>query len=253
VRANRASRGRGLAQDDAGSFPVVEAILVVILVLTAILFFTSVQRPTTGSEAGGIDLGQVAGDTLRIIQLREFDATASTGAPYPGGSDLALEEWVTNLAAGDGSSGTGQTAAKLEEFLGEILPTGARYSLRLSNGVGSMQILPQGATEAPQGATASEVVFLPDWSAYSAQAVTTPAAEPGQTITAVSHPVLYAWTTSAGIQCIRSPIAAGGGTTGSSTGPDGSDAGTAGDAWVATWKATPGVVPFNAPFGRWAA
>lgn len=245
MKANRAARaGPGRwAEDDAGAFPVVEAILVVILVLTAILFFTSVQRPTTGSEAGGIDLGQVSGDTLRIVQLREFDATATAGAPYPGGSDLSLEEWVTNLAAGDGAAGAGRTASAVDDFLEEVLPTGARYSLRLSNGVGSMQILPQGTTEVPQGATASEIMFLPDWDTYQAQPVAA-IVTPGQRLEPTE--TAYAWTDPASaIDCVKSPL-------GQSTGPDGPDTGTAGDSWFRSWQATLGQVPFNATFGTWA-
>lgn len=243
MKANRAARAGAWAADDSGAFPVVEAILVVILVLTAILFFTSVQRPTTGSEAGGIDLGQVAADTLRIVQLREFDATATTGAPYPGGADLALEEWVTNLMAGDGPAGAGRTAAAVDEFLEEILPTGARYSLRLSNGVESVQVLPQGRVEVPQGATASEILFLPNWTAYQAQPPRAVVA-PGQMLDA-SH-AAYAWTDStSAIDCVKSPL-------GQSTGPDGPDTGTAGDQWFRSWQRTAGQVPFNLTYGTWA-
>src|SRR5688572_11526763 len=119
-------RLRRLGDDERGSFMVLEAILVALLVLTAILFITSVQRPSTGADQGGLDLGQVAADTLSILQVRSFNGDA-------------FDTWITDLAQGDSATGclataptevACPTATAIDDFLGEVLPTGTRYSLR---------------------------------------------------------------------------------------------------------------------------
>src|SRR5687767_2555861 len=85
-------RVRRFGDDDRGSFMVLEAILVALLVLTAILFLTSVQRPSTGTDQGGLDLAQVSADTLSILRVRTFN-----GDPF--------DTWVTKLALGDSATG----------------------------------------------------------------------------------------------------------------------------------------------------
>jgi hypothetical protein len=141
-----------LRQDDAGSFLVLEAILVALLVLTAILFFTSVQRPSTGGGEGGLDLGQVAADTLQILQQRTFSV---------GGQTQTFNGWITNSTAGDAA-----TVTAVDAFLRQVLPAGSHYSLRLDNGVSTLQILPSGSTESPRNARAAEIDTLPLWAAF---------------------------------------------------------------------------------------
>src|SRR5687768_9634812 len=126
-RARPWLRVRRFGEDDRGSFMVLEAILVALLVLTAVLFFTSVQRPSAGSDQGGLDLAQVSADTLAILGVRTFN-----GVP--------ASVWLTNLMHADSATGCNAaaptaaacpTTTEIEEFLGEVLPTGSRYSLRI--------------------------------------------------------------------------------------------------------------------------
>ena len=237
------------ADDERGAFMVLEAILVALLVLTAILFFTSLQRPTTGSDQGGLDLGQVSADTLQILQVRQF-------------SGQTLEGWVTNATRGDTT-----TATAVDQFIRQVLPTGARYSLRLDNGVSGLQILPSGSTESPRGARGAEILLMPNWATYRNDTVigaTTLSVTPGQTIAstdATYYPLVNPAST---IQCYRAPNSY-------STAPDGPDADTTADTWRSRWQsaiqttavttnakdnaATLGTgmqqVPRDLPLGKW--
>jgi hypothetical protein len=217
VKGNRAARS--LPADDAGAFPVVEAILVAVLVLTAIIFFTSVQRPSQSAEEGGIDLSQSAADTLALLKAKEFDITAGTPAPPYSGNDLTFDQWFTNLVAGDAA-----TRSEVDDFLSDIVPTGADYSLRLSNGVDTLVLLPDTARP-PVGARSSEVGVLPAWGQFSGIAATDGAA-PGQPLSAAANPLLVRFTDpnagSAPITCIRSPA--------------GSGLGPGGQPWMSWWR-----------------
>lgn len=157
LAASRARRGT-FGDDERGSFVVLEAILVALLVLTAILFFTSVQRPSTGTDQGGLDLGQVAADTLSILEVRTFTVTNGTSALKD------LEDWVTNATRYDTTGNS--TSAAVEEFLEEVLPTGSRYAVRLDNGVSNLTLLPAGGAGEPHGARAAQVLLFPSWSAH---------------------------------------------------------------------------------------
>ncbi|HUR25157.1 MAG TPA: hypothetical protein VM327_03975 [Candidatus Thermoplasmatota archaeon] len=171
---------------------VLEAILVALLVLTAILFFTSLQRPTTGGDQGGLDLGQVSADTLQILQVRQFNGQT-------------LEGWVTNLTRGDAA-----TATSVDSFIRQVLPTGARYSLRLDNGVSALQILPVGAAEGPRGARGAEIMLLPNWANYRNATLTTFAfaVYPGQVIDS-GNTTYYALVNPASTSylCLKAPNA----------------------------------------------
>src|ERR1041385_8823261 len=124
----RRRTARRLRDDVAGGFPGPGGLLVAGLWLAAVLFFTSLQRPTSGAEQGGIDLAKVSADTLAILRTRTFTVGAGT---------QTMEGWVTNVTAGDAA-----TASAIDTFLRQILPAGSRYSLRLDNGVAPMHILP---------------------------------------------------------------------------------------------------------------
>jgi hypothetical protein len=234
------ARRRGpLARDDDGSFLVLEAILVALLVLTAILFFTSVQRPSTGAGEGGLDLAQVAADTLQILQQRSF---------VIGGQAQPFNSWLTNATEGDAA-----TAAIVDGFITEMLPTGAHYSLRLDNGVAALQVLPGAATETPRNARAAEIATLPPWTAFrnatagAAMRVVTP----GQVVDA-ADPLVSAGT----YACYEAPYNA-------TTGPGGQE-------WRARWQSAPEAsaptsngkeasvvlgarqqVPKDLPLGKW--
>jgi hypothetical protein len=167
----------------------VEAILVAVLVLTAVLFFTSVQRPTGGGESRGLDLGPVASDTLGILQRRTF-TTEATGDP---------EGWVTKVLAGDAA-----TSTQVDDFVTQVLPTGAKHVLRLSNGIGTVGLLPTASPGGPQGARAAEVPLFPHWRAFASKEATDLAA-PGQPLTS-TNTILSRFTDPAdSIVCIKAP------------------------------------------------
>lgn len=181
-----------LGRDDAGSFLVLEAILVALLVLTAIIFFTNVQRPSTGAGEGGLDLGQVASDTLSILQLRTFTVS---------GSPQTFNGWITNATRGDNA-----TITTVDTFLKQVLPTGAHYSLRLDNGVGALQILPASTTEVPRNARAAEVATTPPWFAFrnaSVSGATMKVVHPGDVLAPSS--ALYPLVTTGTYQCYEAP------------------------------------------------
>jgi hypothetical protein len=233
--------------NDEGAFPVVEAILVAILVLSAVLFFTSVQRPTAGTESRGIDLGQVATDTLDILNRRTF------ADPANGSSFLKLEDWVNKTLQGDAA-----TAAEVDGFLNEALPQGTRHLVRLNNGVDTLALLPLGWKGDPQGARAAEIPLFSHWQKYATQNLTDRAlagrgiAAPGQLLNSTGQPTLYSFTQSATIKCIRAPYRdPADATKGASKGP-----GAAGGVdWVTRWQgqaAGQQRVPANVPYGVWA-
>jgi hypothetical protein len=249
-----ARQRRTLGGDDAGSFPVLEAILVAVLVLTAILFFTSVQRPSRGSEQGGIDLAKISADTLQILRTRTF-------------SGQSMEGWVTNVTAGDTT-----TATSVNDFLRQVLPAGARYSLRLDNGVSTLQILPYGATETPFEGRASEILFLPNWHTYS-NSTSTVTVTPGQivaattTCTSATTAAVDCLVRSGTFLCYESPMAS----LATRDGANGLTTDGVADTWLSKWQSvlqtgrttTNGKdnatavgsgnqqVPFDLPLGRW--
>jgi hypothetical protein len=213
-----------LAEDEHGSFMVLEAILVALLVLTAILFFTSVQRPSTGTDQGGLDLAQVAADTLSILQTRSFTIS---------GTPQALETWVTGAVGGDQP-----TVVVLQDFLDEVLPTGAGYVLRLDNGVANLTILSSGANVEPHGARASQLILLPAWGTFRGQ-LATMTVEPGQVVPSTDAARYNLVDPSGTILCYQSPA-------GHSTSPDSDGSGVA-DSWASRWKAALGAVAWKDP------
>jgi hypothetical protein len=215
-----------LADDERGSFMVLEAILVALLVLTAILFFTSVQRPSTGTDQGGLDLAQVSADTLSILQSRSF----SIGTPA---TSQNLETWMTGAMGGDAA-----TSAVLLEFLDEVLPTGAGYSLRLDNGVSNLTVLSSGVNAKPHGARASQLILLPAWATYRGQ-LPTMTVEPGQVLPSTDPRYGLVDPASTTYQCYQSPA-------GHSSSPDWTGDGVA-DSWASRWKAALGAVPWKDP------
>lgn len=226
-RGLRAIRG-SFHRDDGGAFLVVEAILVAVLVLTAVLFFTSVQRPQAASEARGVDLGQVATDTLGILQRRAF-TNATTGDP---------EGWVTKVLRGDTA-----TAELVDDFLDQVLPTGAKHTVRLSNGVGAIGLLPTASPGEPRGARAAEVPLFPHWQVYAGKNATD-AVVPGQQVFSGGA---FGFTQPGTTQCIRAPYPSATATVGSQVGPGNVD-------WTALWQgqaAGEERVPTGIPYGTW--
>ncbi|HJQ92818.1 MAG TPA: hypothetical protein VJ874_00875 [Candidatus Thermoplasmatota archaeon] len=220
---------RRFGGDDEGSFMVLEAILVALLVLTAVLFFTSVQRPSTGPDQGGLDLAQVSADTLAILRVRTFNGDSFDAWM----TKLALGDSATNCVAAAPTATTCPTALEIQEFLEEVLPTGARYSLRIDNGVDSLPLLPIGAAPEPHGGRASQVLFVPSWGTYASQSAvpgTGPdSAAPDEALTPPTHATLSRFTDPDEVKCIKAPNA-GSGTLGS-VGPGGA-------TWVSWWQRT---------------
>lgn len=224
--------GNRLPRDDNAAFPVLEAILVAVLILTTILFFTSLQRPTTATDEGGIDLGRLAADTLDILQTKEFTTTGACLAAAD------LETWVTAVLNGQECA-----ANELEKFLGEVLPPGTQFLVRLDNGVEPLVLVPYGSTDSPRAARAEATYITPLWLA-NVNKTGSQSVFPGQQLvydngTLIPGAPSNATAFKAGVfPCIASP-------TGSATGPDGS-------AWAVWWQANATHVPADLPYGAWA-
>jgi len=207
---------------------VLEAILVAMLVLTAILFVSNVQRPMLGSESGGVDLQALATQTLSLVQRHNF--TDSRGASF------GFETWLNRTMAGN------LTNAELgSDYLGQVLPQGTKHLLLLSNGHGTMRLAPVVDPGTPRNARAAEAPFFPHWTKFRANA--TPAVNaalghPGQNVT-LGHPVLGNFTNPAStVACIKAP--------------NNSTAGPLGQTWLAYWRENPNHVPDGALYGVWA-
>ncbi len=156
----RPKRKGSLGADEDGVFMVVEAVLVAVIILTAIIFFTSVQRPVRSGQEGSTNLAQIAADALGALRETTFPDPA-------GGPVLDLRAWATRVAAGDTP-----VATDLDEFLRQLVPPGARYELRLNNGFGTTTLLPLGGSGTPAGAQGADTPLFPVWTANSEQSRT---------------------------------------------------------------------------------
>lgn len=228
MKARRGTRHvRRLGADEQGSFVVLEAVLVAMLVLTAILFFTTVQRPSGGADQGGLDLAAVAADTLQLLQARSFV-----------GQDL--ESWIVNVTEGDAAGDS--LAATVDDFMLRVLPTGAHYILRLDNGVSNLTVLPHNRTEDVHAGRASQVMFLPQWAAFRNDTVTV-TVSPGQVVpntAGTAYDLLKAWGASGThYRCYRSPIGT----------ELLQDEDLTNDTWAGHWRTTPGARPWKADVG----
>lgn len=216
-----------LRQDETAAFPVLEAVLVAILILSTVLFFTSLQRPTTATDEGGIDLNRLSADTLAILQTKTFSTCAGT---------LALEQWV-----GAALNGSQCVADDVATFIHEVLPPGSQFLVRLDNGVEPLVLLPYGSDEAPRAARASATYVTPSWLS-NAKKLGAQLVVPGQELNATVDTNATAFATPATIQCIK--------------GPSGSAIGPGGATWRSIWQPAPATspprVPGNVPFGGWA-
>ncbi|MGB1586531.1 MAG: hypothetical protein ACPHID_05760 [Thermoplasmatota archaeon] len=201
--------------DDEGFIHVFEALIVGVLIITAILFMTSLSGPSQSESTGGLDLGRISADTLQILEARAADSPGYTNR---------LDELVSEALQGD--------SAEAEAFLGDVLPSGTRFLLRLDNGVEPLTLLPTGGgiANAPRNAQGAEVFYFPDWTVH----VTDPdpaseAARPGEALTT--------FTAGSGL-----------------TAPDGSTTAPGGGTWSAWWlahDASGRTVPPDVPYGLW--
>lgn len=246
-QARRPRHRPSLLGDEGGSFVVLEAVLVAMLVLTAILFFTTVQRPSSGQDQGGLDLAQVSADTLRALQVRTFViGNGPGGTPCTGitGESMTLEALLTNVSRGEPC-----TRLTLSTFMTQVLPVGARYSLRLNNGVQPLEVLATTSGATVHGGRVTEVPLLPSWTTYrnSTTGLLANRVYPGQILDATSASYFPLVNPSSVYLCFASP-------SGATTTPTGA-------TWASHWKTTPTAttdhktqtsqVPLDLPLGRW--
>lgn len=202
---------------------VLEAILVALLVLSAILYVTSVQRPIVGGDAGGVDLATLSSQTLQLLSGNTFvDAS---------GERLAVHEWVNLTLQGDPAM-----VARVDRFVSEVLPVGTRYTLTLTNGVGELRLAPALDPGEPRNAQAAEVPFFPPWSKFR-HAASTEWAIPGAPV--ARHNVLLNFTGAGptALHCIKAP--------------NNSTLGPGAVPWTTSWQGRT-TVPEGALYGRWA-
>ncbi len=240
------SRGRRLADDEGGAFPVFEAVIVAVLILTTIIFFTSLQRPTAATDAGGIDLGRLAADTLQVVKTREFTATGA--ACDANVVDATLDEWVNRSLTPHSATDTCMSDA-VEEFLDEVLPPGTRFQVRLDNGVEPLVLVPAQDAEEPRAGHAAEIYIDPGWrtnrGSVAINATVNPQTLPPGAQIPAAYSTATSFTSNAAIKCIEAP-------NGAARAPDGTP-------WATLWQdstswaggASAPEVPATAMYGVW--
>ncbi len=139
------------ARDDDGAFHAFEAVLVAILITTAILYVTATATPPLETTGSGVDVNEIAETMLDDLDRFSPD--------LEGRIELAL--------AGDSSDLEADMIPVLQKF------PGFRYALRLDNGVGTLQIAPSGGGTlvTPRGAGGASMVILPNLTVDAPSAV----------------------------------------------------------------------------------
>ncbi len=99
-----------LREDDGGAIQAFEAVFAAIIILTALIFFSLVQRPAAPEKSTGLDLEQIATDAL-----------ANAG----GGLQIAVQKLL---------NGTAMNPGPVNAALAPYLPNGVHWSLSLDNG-----------------------------------------------------------------------------------------------------------------------
>lgn len=218
----------GLGRDDAGAIQVFEAIIVAVIILTAVLFFTTLQRPTQAPDVGGVDLGILASDILVVLAERNFTD------PDDDDLELDLDGWVDRVMQGDE-----RVAEDVDSLMDDILGADTRYEIRLANGIGHMRLLPFGPPQIPLAAKGASSFIVGNWTENGTE---TPAETtwPAATFDCT------------GVTQVTAP-------TGNQTGPDTEDLDALGDPWVDVWDASCGdavdaadrALPAGLPYGIW--
>lgn len=141
-RNRRPSPRRG---GDAGNTHVLEAVIVVSIMLSAVVFVVTYDQPGSAAGQARDDLSMRAGDALKL--LADTPVTSKFG-------DTALSAFIAECMNGG--------CDNLTSRLAKLVPAGASYALYVSNGYDTYPVLIEGAPSG-EAATAS-LAFEPRWS-----------------------------------------------------------------------------------------
>ncbi len=132
-------------KDDWGNLQTLEAVIVILLMTSAVVFVTSIDAPPTGSTASRTILQQQAQDALTIL----YD-TPLKGKP----NTNVLSEYVLECLQGN--------CDNLTRKVEKVLPEGAQYGIYMSNGHALFTIY---EPRPPSGeAVSARHYFEPAWS-----------------------------------------------------------------------------------------
>lgn len=140
------------SRDERGAIQAFEAVLAAILILSALILFSLVQRPTTPAASTGLDLQQVAADALAVLGASGSSAVGDAVDAALGNNDVPLR---TSFDA--------------------TLPATLRWRASLSNGFGSLVLASSdaGAFSTPRGAQGASVfTTIPTWAGISGTGLT---------------------------------------------------------------------------------
>ncbi len=217
------------ASDERGVMQVLEAVLAAMILIGAILFVTLTSSPVRESGAPGINLATLAEDSLDILQRQDGQDDPTVDR---------LEEIVNLAMRGN--------VDQAELFLQDIVPQGARYALRLDNGLAPLQLVPTSgaALTTPRDASGAATYMLSNWTRFEATGPDcdlepTRCFVPGASEDLAGNSVDFSnWTK------LYAPSAGSGS---DSIGPGGVE-------WVDLWttlQPSQDTIPPNVPYGTW--
>lgn len=208
---------------DEASIQVVEAILVAILVLSGVLFFTLITRPVVNPSATTLDLSQFSTDTLQVL------ANTPIADPTTPASTLDLEGWVDMMMRGGADAVA--VADNVEAVMDQLIEPGTAWMLRLDTGYGQFPLAPSPEVlqAFPREAFMGSIYVLPDWRGNSNSVDENGTLQPGDE---------YDWSSFA---CVIGP-------TGLTSAPHG-------QTWLETWDVVDSSgrtrIPADLPFGKY--
>ncbi|MEK6986074.1 MAG: hypothetical protein AABX89_06810 [Candidatus Thermoplasmatota archaeon] len=143
---------RPFFRDERGAIQAFEAVLAAILILSALILFSLVQRPATPAASTGLDLQQVAADALAVLGASGSSAVGDAVANALRNNDTPLR------TSFDGS-----------------LPSTVRWKASLSNGFGSLTLASSdpGVFSTPRSAQGASVyTTIAGWAGPSGPGMT---------------------------------------------------------------------------------
>lgn len=216
-----------MRRNDDAAIPVLEAIIAAVLMLSVVLLASRLPNRDPAA-APASSLGATADGLAISVAAMEVGGVGATSW------DPAEEGWLDALMRGDSV-----TAAAAQDNIEALLPPDLGYTLRLSNGEGTLDLLPWGRMAAPpEGSTTGSATVYPNWTGLGT--VFTPLQDylPGDPLDS------SAWT------CLKAPSQQEPSTLGlaaNGLGPSGMD-------WIDIWHADDAAhVPAHVPFGGYAA